>query len=102
MPQVVPLPHKIGDLGQDRNQSTRESTKVCVHASCIIRKRYVFNGFAEVATMESINNFDWTPILSSAYSFLTSNIRPEFRLGDSGSGRGLVATGFRNLRIGMK
>ena len=87
---MVPLVHKTHGLGEDHNQSTTQSTKVCVRASCIIRKRYVFYGFAKVATMESINNFDWTAIFSSAYSFLTSNIQPESRLGDSASGRGLA------------
>jgi hypothetical protein len=99
---VVLLVDKIADLGEDRNQSTRESTKVCVRASCIIRKRYVFYGFAEVATMESINNFDWTPILSSAYSFLTSNVQPESRLGDSAFSSGTTPAVFRDPGIGMK
>ena len=99
---MVSLVHKTGDLGEDRNQSTRESTKVCVRASCIIRKRYVFYGFGEVTTMESINNFDWTAKFSSAYSFMTSNIQPEFRLGDSASGLGTRPRCFPNLRIGMK
>jgi len=50
--------------------------------------------------MESINNFDWTAIFSSAYSFFTSNIQPEFRLGDSASGPGTTPADFRAQGLG--